>query len=103
MPARNVCLPADLRFLFWDVTFDDLAVEQNRDFIVARIAEHGTDAAIRWLRGTYGEAAIAQALESRCHLLSAGTLNVWRLWLRKPEDWCATIPSRPLRGRFWKS
>lgn len=96
-------LPEDLRTFFWDVSFDDLDDRRDRDFVVSRIAEYGTDAAIRWLREKYSEGEIAEALERRQSELSARTLSLWRIWLDKPEDWCAKIPSRPLKGRFWKS
>jgi hypothetical protein len=94
--------PESLRPLFWDVAFESLDVERDQDTIIARIAEHGTDEAVRWMRRSYPDAEIARALEARVATLSGRTLGLWRIWLRKPEDWCAKTPSRPLKGSFWK-
>jgi len=96
-------LPEVLRPLFWDMDVERLDPARDRDTIIPRIAEYGTDEAVRWLRATYGDEEIAPALEAGCHLVSRRTLNLWALWLKKPEDWCARIPSRPLKGSFWKS
>ena len=46
-------LPEDLRPLFWDVAFEELEVGKDRDFIVSRLAESGTDRAVRWLQTAY--------------------------------------------------
>ncbi len=96
-------LPAGLEAFFWDVRTDAIDPRADRDFVISRIAEHGDDAAIRWLRRTYDEREIAAALEARRSALSARTVGLWRIWLRKPEDWCARMPSRPLKGVFWRS
>ncbi len=84
-------LPEDLRTAFWDVAFDDLDDQRDRDFAVSRIAEYGADAAVRWLWRNYSEEEIAGALERRRSVLSARTLSLWRIWLAKPEDCCAEI------------
>ncbi|MBI4603991.1 MAG: hypothetical protein HY721_18705 [Planctomycetes bacterium] len=97
-----MALPELLKPFFWDVDFGELRLEEHRDLIISRIAEHGTDEAVRWLKATYGDAEIAGALESRRAQLSPRTLALWRLWLKKPEDWCAKTPSRPLKGVFWR-
>jgi hypothetical protein len=94
-------IPDAFRLLFWDVDFDALDSDHDRDTIVARIAEHGTDEAVRWLRKIYTDAEIGMALEARRSSLSRRTVNLWALWLGKSADWCAEIPSRPLKGVFW--
>ena len=96
-------LPGFLRPFFWDVHFARLDQCKDRHFIVARIAEFGTDRAIRWLRSAFSAEEIAQSLEKARSLVSPRTISLWRLWLEKPEDWCAEVPSRPLKGIFWKS
>ncbi len=96
-------LPGFLRALFWDVRFDRLDERKDRHFIVARIAEFGTDRAVRWLRSTYSDRETCKSLEKARSLVSRRTISLWRLWLKKPEDWCAEVPSRPLKGIFWKS
>ncbi len=98
-----VSLPEFLKILFWDVDFDQLDSLKDRNFVVARVAEYGTDEAVRWLRKTYSNNEIAQALEASLHLVSQKTIGLWKLWLNRPEDWCKEIPSRPLRGNFWRS
>ena len=96
-------LPGFLKTVFWDVRFEELDARRDRDAIVARIAEYGTDETVRWMQENYTPGEIAESLERECHRVSARTLNLWRLWLRKPEDWCRKTPSRPLKGVFWKS
>jgi hypothetical protein len=95
-------IPDAFRVFFWDLDFDALDAGDDRDTVVSRLAEHGTDEAVRWVRKTYTDAEIGLALEARRSSLSRRTLNLWALWLGKPEDWCAEIPSRPLKGVFWR-
>jgi hypothetical protein len=94
--------PPFLEALFWDVQFRELDVRRDMDLIIARIAEYGTDEAVRWMRDHYSDNEISQALEIRSAEISRRTLGLWRLWLGKPEDWCAKTPSRPLKGIFWR-
>jgi len=96
-------LPGFLKVVFWDLKFDALCIRENQDLIIARVVEYGTDEAVRWLRQTYDDAAIARAMEDRKEQLSSRTLGLWRIWLNKAEDWCAKNPSRPLKGVFWRS
>ena len=79
-------LPSSLNAIFWDLDFETLCTERDRDIIISRIAEYGTDEAVSWLWSRYSQAEIAQAIESRFHLLCRQTLNLWRLWLKKPEN-----------------
>jgi hypothetical protein len=96
--------PELLRVFFWDVDFDRLDCNEHADLIVTRVAEYGTDEAVRWLRASYEPATIAAALERNLHRVSSQTLGLWRLWLGKPEGWCTSekTASRPLSGLFWK-
>jgi len=96
-------LPPELKGVFWDVRFEELDVSTHRDLIVGRVVEYGTDAAVRWLRATYKDPEIAEAIENERPRLSERSLGLWRLWLHKPEDWCKSTPSRPLKGKFWRS
>jgi len=96
-------LPEFLRVQFWDVDFEKMDTRKDRDLIVARVTEYGTDDAVRWLRETYSNEEIAGALEASLHLVSRRTIGLWKLWLNQPEEWCKEIPSRPLRGSFWRS
>ena len=93
-------IPDTFRVLFWDIDFDALDSERDRDTIVARIAEHGTDEAVRWLRKTYTDAQIGTALEARRSNLSRRTVNLWALWLGKPEDLVRGDPLTPAQRRF---
>jgi hypothetical protein len=101
--ATPAALPEFLRVLFWDLELERLDPRRDRRRIIARIAEYGTDEAVRWLRTSYSPGEIADALERERRLVSRRTRNLWRLWLGKDEDWCTEIPSRPLRGKFWRS
>jgi hypothetical protein len=95
-------LPPSLLPLFWDLRFDELDTERHKNIIIARIADYGTDEAVRWLSAAYTDAEIALGLEAMQSRVSRRTFSLWRVWLGEPEEWCTTMPSRPLKGIFWK-
>jgi hypothetical protein len=88
--------------MLWDLEFEKVRLPHDADLVIARVAEFGTDEAVSWLRETFSPSEVGEALERRAHHLSKRTRDLWRVLLSKEEDWCLTIPSRPLRGTFFR-
>lgn len=93
-------LPDLLRPLFWDADFSALDWQNDRDFIIRRILQHGSWQAIRWLRTACGDQALRAWLEAH----SGGRLNqrqlrFWELILNLPaqevEKWISQVKSGP--------
>lgn len=69
-------IPQSMHRLFWDTDPRRLATNQQTDYIIARVAEKGDLEDWNWLRWTYGDARIAEALENR--RVSPATARFWR-------------------------
>lgn len=65
-----------MRRLFWDTDPRQLDLDREADYIIARVAEKGDLEDWSWLRWTYGEARIAEALQNR--KVSPATVRLWR-------------------------
>jgi hypothetical protein len=74
MPPKKI--PRSMQHLFWDTDPRQLDPEREADYIIARVAEKGDLEDWSWLRWTYGEAQIAEALEAR--KVAPATLCLWR-------------------------
>lgn len=78
----NGPLPERLRPLFWDVDFSSLDWELDHNLIVRRILQDGNWAAVRWLRSTWGDAAVRGWLITHAGgRLSPRQLRYWELVL----------------------
>lgn len=69
--------PKAIERLFWDTDARQLDLEQQADFIIARVLEKGDLEDWNWLRWTYGETSIAAVL-SKSRNLPPGTVNLWK-------------------------
>jgi hypothetical protein len=97
VPKKTNRLPDFLRPLFWEVDFERLSPEKDKDYLCLRIMEHGNLDAIRWLIATYGKPDLRAWLTQReGRGLSARALRFWEVLLdlphRKVTRW---IRSRP--------
>ncbi|MCX6538610.1 MAG: helicase-related protein [Acidobacteria bacterium] len=63
--SASKVLPETLRPLFWDHAFDALRWPTDRDLVVGRVLQHGGDDAVRWIRDTAGDAALADWIRLR--------------------------------------
>ncbi len=79
----------DIKFLapiFWDVDFNQLSWQANRDFIIRRVLTHGDMEMIRWLRVTLGNAALVRWLKKHDGAgLSPRQLRFWQVILDLPD------------------
>ena len=62
---------------FWDVDLVLLDTEKDKDFIIVRALERGTDAEIQYIETVYSQQEIVAALESRKGV-SKKTLNFYK-------------------------
>jgi Family of unknown function (DUF6922) len=53
-------LPVSLRWIFWDVDFDELEPEKHADGILARVLERGRLEDVRAILDLYGERRILE-------------------------------------------
>jgi hypothetical protein len=78
-------LPKFLKEYFWDVKFEDLDISRWRIFILRRILEYGNDKAADWMRKTFTQSEIKEAL---CNYrgYSKKSANFWALVLGIPKE-----------------
>jgi len=90
-------LPEFLRFLFWDVEFEELEIKTHAILIIKRVLDRGNLSDIRWLVKTYGRDAIRKVvMETRD--LARPTGNFWAdiLGLNKNQVACLRKPYFPI-------
>jgi len=75
-------------WLFWDV--DDLSLTKNRDFIILRILNDGTDSDLRTLRELVSENDIRNVVKTK-HGLSKRTALFWASYLQIPYQLCKSL------------
>lgn len=94
-------LPHLLRPFFWDVQLADLAVDEHRDFILARLLDFGDRAAIQWIFRTYPREVLVAFLKGRgAQLLARRTWGFWALLLGLKAE--RRVESRwRARARHW--
>jgi hypothetical protein len=63
--APVVPLPDEVRRLFWDVDPDSVDLERHRDYVLQRVMTRGGWVAMKWLRATYPDAALADFLRRK--------------------------------------
>ncbi len=81
-PAAGIPFPE----LFWDCEPEAVDVAGHADFVAGRLMESGGLDAIRWLRSTYGDAALADYLRrTRGRALGRARLRFWQVILGVPE------------------
>lgn len=96
-------LPAELRWLFWDVAADDIEPTRDADFVLARVLELGRLADVRWAVGFYGLHRIHTFLrEGAAPELSDRTMAFWRALLgAEDEVWKSPPPWRRTSSAPW--
>lgn len=80
-------LPDAVADLLWDVLPGEVRLAEHRDFLIGRILARGRWAAVEWLRGQIGDAAIAAYLvRTRGRCLSPRQLRFWELVLELGDE-----------------
>ena len=94
--ARTVIrsLPESIRWVFWDVDFSTLDVEQHADAILARVLEEGRLEDVRVVLSIYGPERIHRFFREVAHpLISARTRAFWRAFFHAENEPWATLPA----------
>ena len=87
-------LPESLRWIFWDVDFDALRVDEHADAILARVLEQGRLADVRVVLSIYGPDRIHSFFREVAHpLISPRTRAVWRAFFKAENEPWATPPA----------
>lgn len=80
-------IPAEHRWLFWDVDPDAIVLERDRRYLLARVLERGRLVDVRWVVRACGEEAVHQFFREGGHPeLSAPTLALWRAFFNETGD-----------------
>ena len=72
-------IPDEVKPLFWDVDPVTMDLSANADFVVSRILESTTPAALEWLERTYTRDRIL-AVNRTSRKISERSRNFWNLW-----------------------
>ncbi len=80
-----------MRWLFWDVAFDDVDPELHADAVLARVLENGRLEDVRALLSLYGPDRIHQFFLRVAHpLVTARTRAFWRAYFEADDEPWAT-------------
>src|SRR5262245_5415585 len=87
-------LPEALRWLFWDLDFDALDIEEHADAILARVLEHGRLEDVRVVLAIFGQERVHAFFRDVAHpLISARTRTFWRAFFHAENESWATPPA----------
>jgi hypothetical protein len=75
-------------WLFWDTK--DLSIEKNRDFIIIRVLNDGTDNDLRRLKELFTDDEIIHAIQSKRGLSRRAAL-FWTIYYQIPERLCKSL------------
>ena len=100
--ADMVTVPPHLSHLFWDCRPEALDPEAHAPFILERILEYGSHAAVRWALQIYGAERVKSFLRDRgVRALSRKTLSFWTTLLGLEDEACFTTSSLRRNRPFW--
>ena len=86
-------LPPDLHHLFWDCRPETVDTQTHAPFVLERILEYGTLAAVRWALQAYGRDRIKRFLgEQGVRRLSRKSLSFWTFLLGSREKRVSSDP-----------
>lgn len=74
-------LPATFKSYFWDVDFNSLNQEENKNFILKRVLDRGDTQALTWVTQNYNRKEIAKLLFT-VRDISTKTANFWADFLK---------------------
>lgn len=72
-------ISAEVRPLFWDVDADRIDLTRHADFVISRILEWTTPAALDWLEAHYSTSRILEVNRSS-RKISRRSRDFWNLW-----------------------
>lgn len=89
-----MAVPSEQAWLFWEVRPDDVDLDRDADYVIARVVEHGTLADVRWLLARYGVDRVHAFFRDAGHTdLSDRTIAFWRAFFRAENEQWATPPA----------
>ena len=95
-------LPPEFHHLFWDCRPETIDTETHGPFILERVLEYGSLAAVRWALKTYGAERLKGFLRERgVRTLSRKTLSFWTLQLGLEGEACFEKSSLTRSRPFW--
>lgn len=95
-------LPDVLHPLFWDCRPESIDLDAHAPFVLERVLEYGSLAAVRSLLATYGEDRIRAFLRDRGRrTLSRKTLAFWTMVLGLEGEACFLRSSLDRSRVFW--
>jgi hypothetical protein len=82
-------VPADQRWLFWDVNPDAIELERDRRYVLGRVLERGRLKDVRWAVSAYGLDGVEAFFRAGGHPeLSRKTRAFWRAFFNETgERW----------------
>ena len=101
-PGLPEGLTKDAASLFWDVDAGALDIQAHGEYILGRILEFGTTAAVGWAVETYGKEKIREFVLARgLQVLSRKTVNYWALLLGLQDEECIQRFLKGPRNPLW--
>lgn len=96
-------VPEQLRWIFWDVDFDQVDLQEHADGIMARVLERGRLDDVRWLIDAYGLDRIHTFFrEVWAPEITDRTRSFWRAAFdAKEERWAEPPAWRRSSSRHW--
>lgn len=87
-------IPKELRPFFWEVRPDSFDPREYSDYVIGRILELGTEAAVAWMKATFTAEEIRKVIREE-HRLSPQSATFWALIYGIPAEEVAALASRP--------
>ena len=99
---RELNVPSGFHELFWDCRPEALDTDRQAPFIIERLLEYGTLAAVRWVLDVYGPERLKSYLRERgVRTLSRKTLSFWTLVLGLEGEPCFDRSSLERSRPYW--
>ena len=80
-----VVIPAEHRWLFWDVDADSIDIDRHADYVLERVMLRGDWAAMRWLVQTFTADTLADFLARKQDRLPPRERAFWSLIAGRPR------------------
>ncbi len=95
-------IPQFLKKYFWDVQFEKINLQKNREYILRRILDCGDEKAVAWMYANFEKSEIKNAL-SNFRGYSQKSANYWALMLGVPKEkvLCLKRHSSKEQRTFW--
>ena len=95
-------LPKFLKKYFWDVSFEKIDIEKNKEYVLKRILNYGDEKAVRWMYDNFEKSEIKNTL-SNFRGYSQKSANYWALILDVPREEVLCLKNALSKGQrtFW--